>query len=393
MHLGVDVPRVSIVVYVAASILTGFAVSVSGAIGYVGLLVPHAMRMIFGSDHRMLLPASALGGAIALVIADTLARTAVAPSELPVGAVTAIGRRALLYLLAQQGSRVSTPLRTPMPSSPNSSDQPRGNPDVRLSVEQASYVYAPNPSQAPLFTLEALSFQAKPGEIVSILGPNASGKSTLLKLISGALEPLSGRVFLNGFPTHSLAPKIRAQRIALVQQESRLLFPSRVWEFVLQGRHAHGRGLRFESEDDISIAKNALAQVGASHLTDRWMDQISGGEKQRVILARALSQQPLLLLLDEPTLHLDIGAQVDLLESLRRLAAENRYTVLVVTHELNLTGEYADQVVLLQKGKCLRVGSPASVFQKDLLEHVFQAPLNVEMTSSGRPRVTLFDKT
>ncbi len=285
---------------------------------------------------------------------------------------------------------MSTPLRTPMPNSP---DQPRGNPDVRLSVEQASYVYAPNPSQAPLFTLEALSFQAKPGEIVSILGPNASGKSTLLKLISGALEPLSGRVFLNGFPTHSLAPKIRAQRIALVQQESRLLFPSRVWEFVLQGRHAHGRSLRFESEDDISIAKNALAQVGALHLTDRWMDQISGGEKQRVILARALSQQPLLLLLDEPTLHLDIGAQVDLLESLRRLAAENRYTVLVVTHELNLTGEYADQVVLLQKGKCLRVGSPASVFQKDLLEHVFQAPLNVEMTSSGRPRVTLFDKT
>jgi ABC-type cobalamin/Fe3+-siderophores transport system ATPase subunit len=285
---------------------------------------------------------------------------------------------------------MSTPLRTPMP---HSSDQPRGNPDVRLSVEQASYVYAPNPSQAPLFTLEALSFQAKPGEIVSILGPNASGKSTLLNLISGALEPLSGRVFLNGFPTHSLAPKTRAQRIALVQQESRLLFPSRVWEFVLQGRHAHGRGLRFESEDDIAVAKNALAQVNALHLTDRWMDQISGGEKQRVILARALSQQPLLLLLDEPTLHLDIGAQVDLLESLRRLAAENRYTVLVVTHELNLTGEYADQVVLLQKGKCLRVGSPASVFQKDLLEHVFQAPLNVEMTSSGRPRVTLFDKT
>ena len=286
---------------------------------------------------------------------------------------------------------MSTPLRTPTSSDMNpTGEQPRGNPDIRLSVEQASYVYAPNPSQAPLFTLEALSFQAKPGEIVAILGPNASGKSTLLKLISGALEPLSGRVFLNGFPTHSLPPKARAQRIALVQQESRLLFPPRVWEFVLQGRHAHGRGLRFESQDDITIAKNALAQVGALHLSDRWMDKISGGEKQRVILARALAQQPVLLLLDEPTLHLDIGAQVDLLDSLRKLAAENRYTVVVVTHELNLTGEYADQVVLLQKGKCLRVGPPASVFQRDLLEQVFQAPLSVEMTSSGRPRVTLF---
>ncbi|MGB7848818.1 MAG: ABC transporter ATP-binding protein [Candidatus Acidiferrum sp.] len=280
---------------------------------------------------------------------------------------------------------------TPSAANP-SADQSRGNPDVRLSVEQASYVYAPNPSQAPLFTLEALSFQARPGEIVAILGPNASGKSTLLKLISGALEPLSGRIFLNGFATCSLAPRIRAQRIALVQQESRLLFPSRVWEFVLQGRHAHGRSLRFESEGDILIAKNALAQVGALHLSDRWMDKISGGEKQRVILARALAQQPLLLLLDEPTLHLDIGAQVDLLDSLRRLAAGNRYTVVVVTHELNLTGEYADQVVLLHKGKCLRVGPPASVFQRDLLEQVFQAPLSVEMTSSGRPRVTLFAK-
>ena len=160
--------------------------------------------------------------------------------------------------------------------------------EVRLSVEQVSYAYSANPSQAPLFTLEANSFQARAGEIVAILGPNASGKSTLLKLIAGALEPLSGRVLLNGFVTHSLTPRIRAQRIAMVQQESRLLFPSRAWEFVLQGRHPYGRSLRFENEDDVLIARNALAQVGAEHLSDRWMDQISGGEKQRVILARAL---------------------------------------------------------------------------------------------------------
>jgi iron complex transport system ATP-binding protein len=280
---------------------------------------------------------------------------------------------------------MSSALRHPLPG-----DASRATPEVRLSVEQVSYAYAPNPSQAPLFTLEAMSFQARPGELVAILGPNASGKSTLLKLISGSLAPLSGRIFLNGFETHSLPVKTRAQRIALVQQESRLLFPSRAWEFVMQGRHPYGGGLRFESEEDILIANNALAQVGATELADRWMDKISGGEKQRVILARALAQQPLLLLLDEPTLHLDIGAQVDLLESLRRLAAQNRYTVVVVTHELNLAGEYADQVVLLQRGKCLRVGSPATVLQREILEQVFQAPLSVEMTPSGRPRVTLF---
>jgi cobalamin transport system ATP-binding protein len=273
------------------------------------------------------------------------------------------------------------------------SDTSRASGDVRLSVEQVSYAYSAHPAQAPLFTLEATSFQARPGEILAILGPNASGKSTLLKLISGALEPLSGRILLNGFETHSLSPKTRAQRIAMVQQESPLLFPSRAWEFVLQGRHPYGRALRFESEDDVTIARNALAQVGAEQLSDRWMDQISGGEKQRVILARALAQQPLLLLLDEPTLHLDIGAQVDLLDALRRLAAANRYTVVVVTHELNLAAEYADQVILMQRGKSLRIGPPASVYQRELLEQVFQTSLSVDLSSSGRPRVTVLSGT
>src|ERR1700730_19381913 len=106
-----------------------------------------------------------------------------------------------------------------MSASSTSTDHSRAS-DIRLSVEQVSYAYSANPSQAPLFTLEEMSFQAKPGELVAILGPNASGKSTLLKLISGALLPLSGRIFLNGFETHSLPVKTRAQRIALVQQES-----------------------------------------------------------------------------------------------------------------------------------------------------------------------------
>jgi iron complex transport system ATP-binding protein len=278
----------------------------------------------------------------------------------------------------------------PSETSPRAaSDAGRTGSESRLSVEQVSYAYSPNPAQAPLFTLEATSFQARPGEIVAVLGPNACGKSTLLKLISGALEPLSGRVLLNGFEVNSLPHKTRAQRIAMVQQESQLLFPSRAWEFVLQGRHPYRSSLRFETEDDIAIARSALAEVSAEHLSDRWMDKISGGEKQRVILARALAQQPLLLLLDEPTLHLDIGAQVDLLETLRRLAARYACTVVVVTHELNLAGEYADQIVLLQRGKCLRVGPPASVYQRELLEQVFQVQLAVEIAVSGRPRVSV----
>jgi iron complex transport system ATP-binding protein len=183
--------------------------------------------------------------------------------------------------------------------------------------------------------------------------------------------------------------RTRAQRIALVQQESELLFPRRVWEYVLQGRYPYGKRLRFESDEDCLLAANALGQVGAAALRDRWMDQLSGGEKQRVILARALAQQPSLLLLDEPTQHLDIGGKVELLRRLRRLADESRYTVLVVTHELNLAAEFSDRVVLLHKGKCLRVGTPAEVYDRALLEEVFEAPLDVEMRPGGRPRVIL----
>ncbi len=264
-----------------------------------------------------------------------------------------------------------------------------GEPVVRLRVEQASHAYAARAREAPLFTLEATSVTARQRELVAILGPNASGKSTLLRLMAGALAPLSGRVQLEGFEISRLDPRTRARRIAMVQQESPLLFPVRVWEYVLQGRHPYGRSLQFETEDDYAVVDAALENVGALHLRDRWLHKVSGGEKQRVILARALAQQPLLLLLDEPTLHLDIGAQVELMRLLRRLADSHGYTVVVVTHELNLAAEFADQVVLLHKGKCLRVGPPADVYRRELLEQVFDAVLNVEARPDGAPRVTV----
>jgi len=259
---------------------------------------------------------------------------------------------------------------------------------MRLRIEQASFAYAAEGRAAPLFTLEATSFQARGRELVALVGPNASGKSTLLRMVSGALKPLSGRVQLDGFEVSALDPRTRAQRIAMVQQESTLLFPMRVWEYVLQGRHPYGRSFRFETPSDIAAAEEALKQVAAKHLRGRWMHQLSGGEKQKVVLARALAQQPLLLLLDEPTLHLDIGAQVDLLQQLRRLAAEHNYTVVVVTHELNLAAEFADQVVLLHRGKCLRTGAPAEVYRRELLEQVFGVPLEVGVAATGKPRVT-----
>jgi iron complex transport system ATP-binding protein len=258
-----------------------------------------------------------------------------------------------------------------------------------MKAAQVTYAYSATDRTAPKFTLGPVTFEAQQKQIVAILGPNASGKSTLLRLLAGITKPLSGRAEVDGEEVSTLDARSRARKIALVQQESELLFPLRVWEYVLQGRYPHGKRLRFESEEDCLLAGNALAQVGAEPLRDRWMDQISGGEKQRVILARALAQQPSLLLLDEPTQHLDIGGKVELVRRLRRLADERSYTVLVVTHELNLAAEFCDTIVLLHKGKCLRVGTPAEVYEKELLEEVFDAPLEVEVLPSGRPRVAL----
>ena len=262
-------------------------------------------------------------------------------------------------------------------------------PAVRLRVEQASYAYATSAEAAPRFTLSATSFEAREREIVAVLGPNASGKSTLLRLLAGTIAPLSGRVELDGQETSRLDPRTRAQKIAVVHQESPILYPAVAGDFVLQGRYPYGRALRFASREDVEIARNALAQVGAEHLSSRVIGELSGGEKQRVMLARALAQQPRLILLDEPTLHLDIGAQVELLERLRQLSKENRYAVVVVTHELGLAAEFADQVVLLHHGRCLRVGAPADVYHTELLEQVFEAPLDVEIGPAGRPRVNL----
>jgi iron complex transport system ATP-binding protein len=275
----------------------------------------------------------------------------------------------------------------PAPAAAQAPARPRASDPPRVRVELASFAYTPE-GGAPLFTLEATSFDVRARELVAILGRNGSGKSTLLRLLAGTLAPLSGRVQLEGFEVNRLDLRTRAQRVAMVQQETPLLFPVRVWDFVVQGRYPHSRGLRFETDADAAVARTALYEAGADSLRTRWMHKLSGGEKQRAVLARALAQQPLLLLLDEPTLHLDIAAQIELLRRLRRIATDKGYSVVVVTHELNLAAEFADRIVLLDRGKTLRVGTPAEVYEQELLQQVFGTLLTVERNSRGIPKVT-----
>ncbi|MFQ5664018.1 MAG: ABC transporter ATP-binding protein, partial [Terriglobia bacterium] len=225
---------------------------------------------------------------------------------------------------------------------------------VSVEVRQLAFSY-------PHFRLRRLNFSLRRAELLAIVGPNASGKSTLLKLLAGLLPPEAGAVLLEGRPVSSLSLRERAQRIAVVQQESPLLFPIRVLPFVLQGRHAYLRGLQLETSDDLRVAREALRGTRTAHLTERLVQELSGGEKQRVILARALAQEPQLLLLDEPTLHLDIGFQVELLRLVLMLARRENYAVVLVSHELNLAAEFADTVLLLDQGQLLRYGPPAEV--------------------------------
>ena len=254
---------------------------------------------------------------------------------------------------------------------------------VSVEVRQAAYSHSH-------FRLQPLNFSLHRGELLAIIGPNASGKSTLLKLLAGLLTPESGVVLFEGRPMTALSLRERARCIAVVQQESPLLFPIRVLPFVLQGRHAYLGPLQFESEPDLQVVRAALVTTRTAHLAERLVQELSGGEKQRVLLARALAQQPELLLLDEPTLHLDIGFQVELLRLVQTLARRQGYGVALVSHELNLAAEFADRVLLLHQGRLLRAGTPAEVLEGELLEQVFETELEVlTHPETGRPRVVL----
>lgn len=262
----------------------------------------------------------------------------------------------------------------PDPSSPNLPSP--------LRVEGVTFRY-------PQFELFPTSFESPSGRLLAIIGPNGSGKTTLLEIISGHLKPLAGRVWLDGADLHCLAPRHRARRVGMARQETPLLFSFQVRDFVRQGRHPHlGRNL-FESGDDERWVEWAIEKTQLASLAERRVTEISGGEFQRAVLARTLAQRPRLVLLDEPTANLDIGYQMEMLKLLRALTVSENFIAVIVTHELNLTAELADNLILLVGGHCLCQGNADQVFQSELLTRVFRTPVIVDRNpSSGRPRIT-----
>jgi len=240
------------------------------------------------------------------------------------------------------------------------------------------------------FVLRNINFEIEKGQFVGIIGPNGSGKTTLFKGISGELPTLQGSSVLNGKQIQKMSLREKAQNIAVVTQNIEVGNMT-VEEYVLMGRIPYQRQFQFfETSEDIEIANKYMNLTGVSDLRDKNMNALSGGEQQLAGIARALTQEPKLLLLDEPTSHLDITHQVQILNLIRRLSENLELTVLMIIHDLNLAGEYCDSLIMLQKGSLRKMGTPHEVLNYQDIEAVYDTVVITRTNPvSGKPVVFL----
>lgn len=216
-----------------------------------------------------------------------------------------------------------------------------------------------------------ISFALEAGKIIAILGANGAGKTTLLKSLNGSLPVASGEILLEGKPLQDFSRREIAQKITVIAQETETKFPVSVLEFVLAGRFAHGSALGWETEKDKQIAFECLALCDLENYENRLMNQLSGGERQRVVLARALATQARILLLDEPTANLDLSHQALLFQLIKKRCETCDSAAIVITHDLNLASEFADEIILLHNGKIQAKGKPEKVLTAENLSEVF----------------------
>jgi iron complex transport system ATP-binding protein len=225
--------------------------------------------------------------------------------------------------------------------------------------------------------LERVSFSLLPGEILSVIGPNGSGKSTLLRVLSNVLKPGAGEIFVMDRAMKEFTGRELAQKIAVIPQQSRIEFQFRVLEVVLMGRAPYLKRFQLEGEADLKIARDALSQTDCLGLEGRLIDEISGGEKQRVILARALAQAPRILLADEPTTHLDLAHQIKFMGLLQELRLQSQVSILFTTHDLNLASIFSDRILLLDRGRVAALGTPEQVLDPGLVGEIYRIRLKL----------------
>jgi iron complex transport system ATP-binding protein len=236
--------------------------------------------------------------------------------------------------------------------------------------------------------LQGVSIELRESEFAGVIGPNGSGKTTLLRSMSRVLAPMSGSVSLDGKDIYSVPAREFARRVAVVPQDTLVAFDFSVLEIVLMGRSPRLGRFAIEGHRDVEIALEALARTGTEHLKDRQINALSGGERQRVMVARALAQEPEVLLLDEPTSHLDISFQFEIMDLVKSLNRERGMTVLAVLHDLNLASQYCDRLVLIGQGSVQADGSPDEVITADNIRRVYGAEVWVRRhPATSRPYV------
>ena len=250
---------------------------------------------------------------------------------------------------------------------------------MSLTAQHISYSHgrSDRTARVPEFALRDVSVAIARRSLTGLLGQNGCGKTTLLKLLSGVLTPDKGEVHLDRRPLSSMPRREAARQIAVVPQETHPAFDYSVMEMVLMGRHPHLGAFQLEGPGDLAIARESLAATGTAHLADRLYMTLSGGEKQRVVIASALAQAPQVLLLDEPTASLDLGYQLEVASLLGRLNRERSVTMVLATHDLNLAASLCDTLVLLREGRVLAQGPTRDVLTPAMVNQLYGVDADV----------------
>jgi len=239
--------------------------------------------------------------------------------------------------------------------------------------------------------VQDIGFELGKGEIIGIIGPNGSGKSTLLRIIDGLLRIQKGEVLLGNKSIYHLKRGHIARHIAMVPQESIFRFPFSVFEVVLMGRFPHLGHFPFEKKEDLKIAEKSMELTSTLDLATRSIHELSGGEKQRVLIARALTQRAQIILLDEPTSFLDIRHKVEIFEIISFLT--QAMSLIIVSHDISLAAQFCHRIILLDKGKIYKIGTPSEVITAENISTVYQCPVLVDKNPiSNTPRITILSK-